>query len=118
MDDEGPRPEIAPPSAPTVAPMIRRVTLYTRRGCHLCEVVEAVLASARAEEPFDLVVIDIDQDPALVARFGWDVPVVFVDGRKHAKYRLDRDRFLRRLRAPAAEVASLDERANSAGNAG
>jgi glutaredoxin len=89
--------------------MIPRVTLYTRRGCHLCEEVAAALASARAEEPFALEAIDIDRDPALVARFGWEVPVVFVDGRKHAKYRLDRTRFLRRLRAPAAEAASLDE---------
>lgn len=89
--------------------MHRKVTLYTRRGCHLCEVVEEVLRSTLAEEPFTLEKVDIDLDPALKARFDWEVPVVFVDGHKHAKYRLDRTRFLRRLRAPAAEAASLDE---------
>jgi glutaredoxin len=83
--------------------MAAKVTLYTRRGCHLCEVVEGVLASARADEPFGLETVDVDRDPVLAARFGWDVPVIFVDGRKHAKYHLDRDSFLRRLRAPALE---------------
>ncbi len=89
--------------------MNRRVTLYTRRGCHLCEEVEEVLRAAQAEEPFDWEKVDVDTDPALKARFDWEVPVVFVDGRKHAKYRLDLRRFLRRLRAPPAEAASLDE---------
>ncbi len=89
--------------------MHRKVTLYTRRGCHLCEEVEELLRSALAEEPFALEEVDIDSDPTLKARFDWEVPVVFVDGHKHAKYRLDRARFLRRLRAPASEAASLDE---------
>jgi glutaredoxin len=89
--------------------MARKVTLYTRRGCHLCDEVKAVILSAQAEEPFTLEVLDIDEDSALKARFDWDVPAVFVDGRKHAKYRLDRGRFLRRLRAPEAEAVKLDE---------
>lgn len=89
--------------------MSRKVTLCTRHGCHLCEAVEEVLRSTQAVEPFALEKVEVNSDPALKARFDWEVPVVFVDGRKHAKYRLDRARFLRRLRAPASEAASLDE---------
>ena len=50
-------------------------------------------------------VIDIDTDPRLVALYGWEIPVVVVDGRKHAKLRLDERRFADRIaRAARGEV--------------
>jgi glutaredoxin len=66
-----------------------RVTLYTRARCHLCDVAKEVLDAARVELPFDLDVVDIDADPALVALYTTEVPVVMVDGRKAFKYRVD-----------------------------
>jgi glutaredoxin len=75
------------------------VTLYTRVRCHLCEVAREVVERVRAEQPFALEVVDVDQDPALAARYGREVPVVLVDGRKAFKYRVDpvalRDRLTR-----------------------
>lgn len=79
------------------------VTLYTRRGCHLCEDARAVIDAARAEHPFELAVVDIDGDPALVTRYTHDVPVVAVDGRTAFKYRLTAEALLARLRRPGAE---------------
>ena len=64
------------------------VTLYTRQGCHLCDVVKGVLDEVKAERAFELVVLDIDDDPALVALYDDEVPVVAVDGRKAFKYRV------------------------------
>ncbi len=52
------------------------VTLYTRKDCHLCEQAEADLAAVQAKAPHKLVVIDIDSDPALTAKYGSSVPVV------------------------------------------
>lgn len=76
-----------------------RVTLYTRVGCHLCDVAKEVLDAVREELPFDLDVTDIDTDPALVALYTTEVPVVLVGGRKAFKYRVDpdalRDKLLR-----------------------
>jgi glutaredoxin len=71
--------------------------LYTRAGCHLCEVVEEQLARVRAESPFELRVIDVDTDPRLAERYGGEVPVVLLDGKKIAKYHLDEDMLRRRL---------------------
>ncbi len=71
------------------APRRPVVTLYTREGCHLCDVVKRVLAVVQAERPFDLVTVDIDTDPALVALYDTEVPVVAIDGRKAFKYRVD-----------------------------
>lgn len=55
------------------------VTVYTRRGCHLCEHAEQVvarLAAGRAR----VRLVDIDTDPELVDRYTVRVPVVAVDG--------------------------------------
>ena len=76
------------------------VTLYTRRGCHLCDDAKAVLDAVRAEQAFDLSIVDIDSDPAIVARFTNDVPVIAVDGRVAFKHRLTADALLGRLRRP------------------
>jgi glutaredoxin len=64
------------------------VTLYTRAGCHLCEVALGVVqrvASGRAE----VELVDIDTDPQLVERYTVRVPVVAVDGREIAEYEVD-----------------------------
>ncbi|HEX8781035.1 MAG TPA: glutaredoxin family protein [Nocardioides sp.] len=36
--------------------------------------------------------VDVDSDPALVARFDEEVPVTFVDGRQHDFWRVDEAR--------------------------
>ncbi len=54
------------------------VTLYTRKDCHLCDQAEADLRSLQKEVPHQLVVIDIDSDPALQAKYAQMVPVVEV----------------------------------------
>lgn len=78
--------------------MIPTVTLYTRLGCHLCDDAKAVLDAVRAEHPFELTMVDIDQEPALRARYTNDVPVIAVGGRTAFKYRLTADALLARLR--------------------
>jgi Glutaredoxin-like domain (DUF836) len=42
--------------------------------------------------------INVDDDPALKERYGWDVPVVFIGVRKAAKHRVDLKQFRRQLR--------------------
>jgi hypothetical protein len=41
--------------------------------------------------------VDISADPALERRYGTDVPVLFVDGKKAAKYRITEDELVRML---------------------
>jgi glutaredoxin len=73
------------------------VTLYTRANCHLCGEVKQVLLRARAKAAFTLHEVDIDTDPALVARYNDEVPVVLIDGKKAFKYHLNEADFLRVL---------------------
>ena len=82
--------------------MSARVTLYTRVGCHLCDVAKGVLEDVRRERPFELTTVDVDTDAELAERYGGEVPVILVDGRKAFKYRVD----------PAALRALLDRAQN------
>jgi glutaredoxin len=75
----------------------RDVTLYTRQGCHLCEQAKTAIAPLLSEFGASLSVIDIDQDPVLKERYGWDVPVIFIGARKVAKHRVDVAAFRRHL---------------------
>lgn len=79
------------------------VTLYTRRGCHLCDDARAVIDGVRVELPFALTVLDVDADPALLARYSDEVPVVAVEGAVAFRYRVSADALRDRL--TAARVA-------------
>jgi glutaredoxin len=75
-----------------------RVEIYSKPDCHLCDEAKRVLTEVRAHLPFELVEINIESDPVLYQRFRYDIPVVFVDGEKAFKHRLDRSAVERRLR--------------------
>jgi glutaredoxin len=64
---------------------LRSVVLYTRRGCHLCDVAKQLLESHGLTPSC----IDVDADPALTARFGECVPVVEIDGRIRFRGRVE-----------------------------
>lgn len=67
-------------------------TLYSRSYCHLCEdMLHALLALQGPGERFDVAIIDVDADPALVARFDELVPVLYGDpaGAELCHYFLD-----------------------------
>ena len=75
----------------------RRVVLYSRRGCHLCEIVKESLHKLERRGGFTWQEVDVDTDDGLRRQFTDEVPVVFIDGRKAFKYRMDEKDFLRRL---------------------
>jgi hypothetical protein len=61
--------------------------LYTRNDCELCREMEEVIAAELPKFEARLERIEIDGDPELEARFGLEVPVLFVNDRKAFKYR-------------------------------
>ena len=75
----------------------RQVVLYSRRGCHLCEIVKESLHKLERRGGFTWQEVDVDTDDGLRRQFTDEVPVVFIDGRKAFKYRMDEKDFLRRL---------------------
>ena len=75
-----------------------RLTLYSRPGCHLCDEMKAVVGPIAAELGWTLDEVDIAADAALEARYGSEIPVLLIDGRKAFKYRVAPRELLRRLR--------------------
>jgi glutaredoxin len=73
------------------------VVVYSRRGCHLCDIVKQTLIQVQGDADFQWREVDIDADPELRLKYNDEVPVVFIDGRKAFKYRMDGRQFLRAL---------------------
>lgn len=81
--------------------------LYSRRGCHLCETAEDLLAAWRCA----VEVIDVDADAVAAATYGHRVPVLVRDGAVVMEGRFD-DAGIARLLAghgpPAPEIRGPD----------
>jgi glutaredoxin len=78
-------------------PDARTVVVYSRKGCHLCEVVKESLVKLSRRGGFTWHEVDVDSDAELRHQYSDEVPVVFIDGRKAFKYRMDEQEFLRKL---------------------
>jgi glutaredoxin len=75
----------------------REVVVYSRKGCHLCEIVKESLVKLERRGGFTWREIDVDSDEDLRRQFTDEVPVVFINGRKAFKYRMNEQDFLRKL---------------------
>lgn len=76
---------------------LRNVIVYSRKGCHLCEVVKESLVKLSRRGGFTWREVDVDTDLELRRQFNDEVPVVFIDGRKAFKYHMNEQEFLRKL---------------------
>ncbi|MDR5831757.1 glutaredoxin family protein [Caballeronia sp. LP006] len=63
--------------------------LYGRAWCHLCEDMRAELEPIAEQFGRAILWIDIDEDPALEARYDERVPVLILAGVELCQYRLD-----------------------------
>jgi len=68
---------------------VSRVRLLSKPGCHLCEDAEAVVAAVCADVGETFEVVDVTLDPELLATYGEQIPVTFVDGAQHDFWRVD-----------------------------
>jgi glutaredoxin len=76
---------------------MKTVTLYGRRGCHLCDDARAELERIRAEHPFVLEEIDIEADDALLRRYLERIPVIALGGEELFDLFVDGEALRRKL---------------------
>lgn len=80
-----------------------RLTIYSKPGCHLCDEMKAlvhrVIAHDAAAHDISVDEIDISADRDLVDRYGLEIPVLLIDGKKAAKYRVSEAELRRMLEA-------------------
>lgn len=60
--------------------MSARLLLYSRTGCHLCEVFQQALAAWGERHELGFEVRDVDADEGLRERYGDRIPVLALDG--------------------------------------
>ncbi len=73
------------------------IIVYSKPDCCLCEQLKEQLKKLQAFHKFAWREINIQDDPDNFKRFQYEIPVVFIDGRKTFKYQLDEKRFVRLL---------------------
>lgn len=94
-DEDERSPLVGNTPRPPDPPVEGHVVVLGRSGCHLCDDVLALCSRVAVERsdllPDPVVVVDVDEDPQVKARWGDHVPVTFVDGVLIAYWFLDRD---------------------------
>ncbi|MCA1979784.1 MAG: glutaredoxin family protein [Thiobacillus sp.] len=73
--------------------MSKRLTLYTRAGCPLCEEMAAAVEGLLDGRAVGITLRDVDADATLKARFGWDVPLLFDGEIEICRHRIDENAF-------------------------
>ncbi len=84
------------------------LTIISKPDCHLCDVAREIIDQVVAELPEDAVDVEefsILDDKALYDQWWEKIPVVLVDDRLHAHWRLNADR----LRAALADAQNPGE---------
>lgn len=69
-----------------------RLELLTRTGCSLCTTARETLARVAADAGVGWTERDVDADADLADEYSDRVPVVLLDGREHAYWRVDERR--------------------------
>ena len=85
---------------------LHRVVLYSRPGCHLCDVAREAIGAVRERIDFEFQEIDIEGDDELEIDYGIRVPVVTVDAEERFEIEVDPAELERVLEEPPAAVSS------------
>jgi glutaredoxin len=78
---------------------VKKVTVYSRSGCHLCEIAIDRIKSIMSELKFELDIKLIDDDLKLEEEYGEQVPVILIEDKVHDYWRVDLERFTKAIKA-------------------
>ena len=78
--------------------MTWQLTLYTRKDCCLCEEMKGVVRQVAGQLPLEMEEIDVDGSADLQEKYGNEVPLLFINGRKAFKYRVTERKLKDRLK--------------------
>jgi glutaredoxin len=75
-----------------------QIEIYSRPGCHLCDEAKAVIEPFKERYSLELKVTDVDSDIKLREAYGYEIPVVMINGKEAFRHRVDRAAFERKLK--------------------
>ena len=73
------------------------LTLYTRPGCHLCDIMKSVIVQVGLKHPIGLTEINISSQPDLEDKFSNDIPVLLCGDRVLARHRISISQLITQL---------------------
>ena len=79
--------------------LMKNVTVYSRSGCHLCEIAIDRINSVKKDYEFSLEISLIDNNNELEKEFGEQVPVIMIDNTIHDYWRVDLERFTKAIKS-------------------
>lgn len=56
-----------------------KVTIYSKKDCHLCEIAMEKLQELQNEFSFSLTEVDIEKDPEIFEKYKYLIPVIEID---------------------------------------
>lgn len=65
------------------------VEIYSKPGCHLCDEAKDVIGEVKHLFNLEIKEVNIEGDEELFEKYQFDIPVIFINGRKAFKYRMD-----------------------------
>ena len=80
---------------------MRRVVLYGKAGCCLCDDARAAVQEVRTRHPFELEEVDVSLDPELNREYGERIPVLALDDEELFEFHVDAGELARRLQSGA-----------------
>jgi glutaredoxin len=78
---------------------MRKVTVISRTGCHLCEIAIDKINLVKDQLKFELEIKLINDLPELEQEYGEQVPVIMIDNKIHDYWRVDIDRFTKAIKS-------------------
>jgi len=78
---------------------MKEVLVYSRTGCHLCEIAIDHIKSVKDELGFNLEIKLIDINEDLEKEYGEQVPVILINNQIHDYWRVDLARFTKAIKA-------------------
>jgi glutaredoxin len=78
---------------------MRKVTVISRIGCHLCEIAIDKINLVKDQLKFELEIKLINDLPELEQEYGEQVPVIMIDNKIHDYWRVDIERFTKAIKS-------------------
>jgi glutaredoxin len=78
---------------------MRKVTVISRTGCHLCEIAIDKINLVKDQLKFELEIKLINDLPELEQEYGEQVPVILIDNKIHDYWRVNIERFTKAIKS-------------------
>ena len=76
---------------------MRKVTVYSKPDCHLCDIAKERVLNVQKKIPFDLEIVDICGTQSLFDRYCEKIPVISVDEEEVFFFRISEKQLAKKL---------------------